>query len=409
MSPKVRHTFSLFSLFFTLFNDLIGWSIVLVLFAPLILNSQFDFLPQTASLESRTIVLGLLLGCYGFAQFFSATWLGTLSDRYGRRFVLMVSVAGSFLSYVFAGFAVGFHSLTLLFLSRLLGGLFAGNQTIVSAAVGDVSDNKHRARNMSRISTVGGLAWIIGSPLGGKLSDNQLISWFNYSTPFWFLALLFFINLICIFIGFKETYKPQKPKNRSVFGDIKELKWVMKQHPLKTTLITTFVFQLGWFFFLLFYPAYMVERFGMNASEIGDYSGFFAICYFAGSYLYGRFWAKHFNPENSIFTSSLILGLAVISFIIPANPNWFYLIMIFCGIFGATSFINCVALLSKLAGKEKQGAVFGIQGSLQSIGFFISPFLAGLFAATHPLVPMVIGCLLILASALYFRLKYRFS
>ena len=118
---------SLYSLLFTIFNDAIGWGIVLTIFAPLIFDPHHSILPLDTSDSARNIILGFLIGSYAVTQFISMPLIGALSDHLGRKKVLEWTIFGAMAAFVLSAFAIWFGSLVLLFICRLLAGLFSGN------------------------------------------------------------------------------------------------------------------------------------------------------------------------------------------------------------------------------------------------------------------------------------------
>ncbi len=107
--------------------DLMGLVFVYVVIPPLLLDPHASMVSSTLSLSSRNILIGLLVATYPFAQFFAAPTLGDLSDRLGRRSILLLSTLGTALMFILSGLSIVLGSVTLLFISRFLAGIFAGN------------------------------------------------------------------------------------------------------------------------------------------------------------------------------------------------------------------------------------------------------------------------------------------
>ena len=147
---------SLSIIFIIVFIDLLGFSLILPL---------LPFYAETFG-ASPTIV-GLLVASYAAAQLIGAPLLGRLSDRFGRRPILLISILGTFVGFLMLGFA---QSLWILFASRLLDGFTGGNISVAQAYITDITDEKNRARGLGLLGAAFGLGFIIGPAIGGTLS-----------------------------------------------------------------------------------------------------------------------------------------------------------------------------------------------------------------------------------------------
>jgi DHA1 family tetracycline resistance protein-like MFS transporter len=204
------------TIFVIVFVDLLGFSLILPL------------LPYYAeSFGATATVVGLLVASYAAAQFIGAPILGRLSDRRGRRPILLLSVGGTFLGFILLGLAeplgtwlarqvtgeltgVAFIAarntavIALLFLSRILDGLTGGNISVAQSYIADVTDARNRARGLGLIGAAFGLGFIIGPAVGGALSR------FGYAVPAFAAATLSFANLIAIAFWLPESLSTQK-------------------------------------------------------------------------------------------------------------------------------------------------------------------------------------------------------
>jgi DHA1 family tetracycline resistance protein-like MFS transporter len=189
---------SLYCLLFTIFNDAIGWGIVLTIFAPLVMDPSAGFLGAGVSLQTRNLILGFLISSYAFTQFLFMPFIGAISDHWGRKRILKWTIGGAGVAFVLSALSIWIGSLWALFFSRLLAGIFSANSATAQAAISDVSSERDKSKNLSLTGVVGGFSWILGSPLGGLLSSSEWIKWGDFATPFWFVAGLFFLNLILV-------------------------------------------------------------------------------------------------------------------------------------------------------------------------------------------------------------------
>ena len=216
----------------TVFLDLVGFSIIFPLFPDMLeyylgkeveggyFHAFIAKLEQLSGLEGEqakfaaTVLFGGLLGSlYSTLQFFASPLWGMLSDRRGRRPVLLITVAGIALSYVLWVCADAFW---LLILSRFIGGAMAGNLSVATAAVADVTDAQSRAKGMGMIGAAFGVGFVVGPALGALLSlwdVRETLSFIPGINPFSAPAIAAFflstVNLIYLWKRFPETLRPE--------------------------------------------------------------------------------------------------------------------------------------------------------------------------------------------------------
>lgn len=188
----------LFSIFLIVFIDMLGFGLILPL------------LPYYAeTFGASDTVIGLLVASYAAAQLIGAPVLGRLSDRYGRRPVLLISLIGTMVGFIMLGVA---KTLLVLFASRILDGITGGNISVAQAYITDVTDDENRARGLGMIGAAFGLGFIIGPASGGLLSQ------FGFSVPAFVAAGLVAINILLVAMWLPEIADRGKTKaneNRS--------------------------------------------------------------------------------------------------------------------------------------------------------------------------------------------------
>ncbi len=397
---------SLYSLIFTIFNDALGWGVVLTIFAPLLMSGTGHFLPPETSLHTQNLILGLLIACYPLTQFVFMPFLGAISDHLGRKKVLEWTILCAGFSFILSAIAIWKGSLFLLFLSRILAGVFSANSATAQAAIADISSEREKAKNLSLSGIAGGLSWVIGPPLGGFLSTKAYVPWADFATPLWFVAGLFFINYFWIVKGFDETYVKTHREKHDWKQEIKDLAKLSSIPRMTPWLAISFFFYLGWGFFVLFYPALLVQKFQFDQSSIGLLSGYMSIFWLLSSTALNRGLAEKFKPEAFILPGLALVGPLCIGLGFSNAIAWWYVTFPILGMCGAAIWSNMLALLSNLAGKENQGKVFGISQSLMSLAMFVSPLLSGLLAAMDERIPLTASGVILIGIAVFASLYY---
>ncbi|MEO0641232.1 MAG: MFS transporter, partial [Bacteroidota bacterium] len=169
-TPKKGNSIGI--IFLTAFIDLLGFSLVIPVLGPLLIDGTY-VLDASYDADTRNLMYGLLSGIFPLFQFFGSSILGSLSDKYGRKPILLISLVISFVGYVVFTLGVYFGDLILMFVGRSIQGLAAGNLSILYSSVADVSSKEEKAKNFGVIGAAFGLGFVIGPFLGGLLSNPE--------------------------------------------------------------------------------------------------------------------------------------------------------------------------------------------------------------------------------------------
>lgn len=400
LSPKAKKTIKL--VFLTLFLDLIGFSIIFPLFPKLaafylkndsdniFLQGIFGSLNAFADLSgdsiSGIVLFGGALGAlYSLLQFIAAPFWGSLSDRVGRKPILLISIFGLFISYIIWFFSGSF---TLLLLARFIGGIMGGNLSVASAVVADVTTQKNRSKGMAFVGIAFALGFIFGPAIGGILSLIDLSELYPrlisygvnpFSVPALFAGLLSLINLYFIYKSFEETL----PKNEEVHTTTRSanLLKILKPLPYKEVNITNYAYFLfitafsGMEFTLTFLALERLSYEPMDNAYMFIFIGFI-IAFVQGGYVRRK---AHQVGERKMAMQGLLSiapGLILIAF---AHSTWMlYLGLFFLSMGSAMAIPTLTSLVSLYTPSSEQGRSLGIFRSLGSLGRVFGPIIASL-------------------------------
>lgn len=399
---------SLFPIFFTVFIDIIGIGILIPVLAPLFLDPSFGILPANTSYSTRTMLLGFLISSFTIFQFFGAPILGALSDRHGRKEILLLSLIGNVFGYIIFALGVSFGNIILLYTGRILNGFAGGNISIAMAAIADVSDEKEKTKNFALIGMAFGLGLIFGPFIGGKTADPSVVSWFTAATPFWIAALLAVLNIIFVIFQFQETLHTQIHTPINALTGFRNIYKAFQLQNVRTILLVMFFYIFGFNFFALFYQVFMIDRFHFTQSDLGSYYAYVGLTVVITQGVITRLVAKRFTPFQVVPVSLFFLSVGLFLSTLPNSVLALYLFQPFISLFQGLAMPNTLSIISNLASKESQGEIMGINQSIQSLAFAVPPIISGFLVARDVRLPsLAAGISTLIALILYLLLFHK--
>jgi MFS transporter, DHA1 family, tetracycline resistance protein len=375
----------LFSIILVVFIDLLGFSLILPL------------LPYYAkTFNASQTVTGILIASYAAMQLIGAPILGRLSDRFGRRPILLLSVFGTFLGFLMLGFA---NALWILFASRILDGVTGGNLSVAQAYISDVTDEKNRSKGLGMIGAAFGLGFIIGPVTGGLLSQ------WGYAVPAFAAAALSFINLILIYAWLPESLTEEKRSQMTEKRPAVTLNALLVafQRPFTgSILITRFFFGLAFAIFQTIFSLYALAKFNLNARDIGfvlTYVGVLSV--FVQGFLVGRL-TNRYREDLLITVCVGLMALSLLGWALAPSMLWLYIIMTPTAMAGGLLNTLLSSTLTKAVVPQEVGGILGLSTSVESSTRIIAPILGGvLLQQIGPGAPGFFGAVLMVGVSIY--------
>lgn len=359
----------LLPIFIVVFVDLLGFSIILPLLP--YYARQFEATPQ---------MIGLLIASYSICQFLASPILGDLSDRFGRRPVLLYSQIGSCLGFILMGLALQLpQPLVWLFVARIVDGLSGGNLTVAQAYISDITKPEERARNFGMIIGVSfGLGFLIGPLLGGFLSR------FGYDIPAYAAAFFSFASVMATVFLLPESHHERESQTAGIASYYTRAFDYLAIPGLRLLLLIFFFMSLPFALYVTMYPLFTDLQLGLTAEQAGyflGFAGFLGIIWQGG--VIGPL-VKRIGDHKA-----LILGLlcsAIGMYLLSLVDVWWKLIgvaVIFSFGHGITR-PPLISILTTKAPPQRRGGVLGATTSIESLSRIIAPLLGGYIIAWSP-------------------------
>lgn len=350
-------------IFITVFIDLVGFGIVIPVLPYYAEGTRFGATPRE---------VGLLFASYSIMQLVFAPVLGRLSDKHGRRPILLISLLGTSLGFLILGFAT---TLWMLFLGRIIDGISGGNISTAQAYIADVTTKENRARGMGLIGAAFGLGFVFGPAIGGILSR------WGINVPFLFAGGLAFANAILLYFTLPETVTADHPARVSAARGRgwKQLLDALGQRQLAFVLTIYFLSIVAFSIMTASFSLFMMFRLGYDPWHSGWIFAFVGVvsAIIQGG-LIGRL-VKRFGEPALVIAGGLLFSASLFaSPFITAATGLLGILSIgaLFSIGNALSAPSLSSLASKSASAGEQGGVLGVTQSVSSLARAVGPSLA---------------------------------
>ncbi len=370
--PRVRTRLSV--LFFTVLVDLVGFGIVLPL------------LPLYADGFGATgATVGLLVTSYSVAQLFMAPLWGRLSDRYGRKPIILLGLLGSGVAYLVFAWS---RSLTWLFASRILAGVGGSTVPVAEAYIADVTPPERRAGNMGLIGAAFGLGFIIGPATGGVMAGV------SFEAPGYVAAALCFANALLAWLLLPETLPPalRSGSRRPSFRyTLQGLGQAFRSPALRQVLVLYFLFTVAFAVIQPTLSLFGASRFGLDDRSVGYLFAFLGLISAIVQGGLVRALVPRFGEVRLVRYSGIpfVAGLILLG-LSPSIPVLLLAIALLAIGYGG-ALPPVLGLVSRVSPPELQGGILGVGQSVGSMARIVGPALAGLAFDISVAVPYLLG------------------
>jgi DHA1 family tetracycline resistance protein-like MFS transporter len=337
-------------IFLTVFVNLVGFGIIIPL------------LPfYAATFGASPVVIGLLFAAFSIAQLIAAPALGVLSDRFGRRPVLIFSLIGTVVSFAMLAVA---QSLAMLFAARVIDGLSGGNITIARAYIADVTAPDERARAFGFLGAAFGLGFIVGPGLAG------LFAHISYTAPIWAAAAVTLLAAAMAWLWLPETVHRQ---DASAVSPWRALPEVLGRRHLRPLLIADFAYWCTFAVCTTTFAMFASRRFGFDLVRTGYVLAAFGLLGAVVQAGLVGVVARRVGVLRTLLAGLLIAAAGWALVAVSSTIPMFLASLLPAGIGVGLCSASIVTLVSHGGSKDEQGAVQGAAGALESLGRAIGP------------------------------------
>ena len=342
---------------------------------------------------------GIMTTSFAVMQFVFAPTIGALSDQFGRRIVLVVSLVVMCADYLIMAVA---GSIWLLLVLRIISGITSANFAVGSAFIADISPPEKRAANFGLMGAGFGIGFVIGPMLGG------LLSVYGTRAPFYAAAALTAINVLFIYFVLPETVKKRNFELPSwaKINPLSAFSVVIKHKNLRLLLAIILLNETAFIVYPSVYSFFAIERFDWTPSQVGVSLALFGICMAFVQAIVIRVYLKYLGELKTVVVG-LVLNIIVFSTMTFIETGWIALALIPISALGAVILPPIKALMSKVTPDDAQGALLGVVSSTASVGAIFGPLLASfsfrMFTGEDPIyylpgIPFGISAVMMLIS-----------
>ena len=349
--------------------DNIGFSALFPIIASLFQDHPSLFFGTAASLQKVDLFMAIAYMTMPFGMFLGASFLGDLSDVWGRRKTLVLAMIGVGVGYLFLTGGVWLGSLLLFYIGRLITGLMAGSQSIAQASIIDLSTPKTKMINMSLITFAVSVGFIIGPMIAGFFSSIVSGVQFGYELPLLIIGLLALLSALWIGRSYQETAKKNKTK---------EIHWLRPlyifveafRHPLIRILsLIFFIYQFGIALFFTLIPVKMLEQFHYSLFGLGIFTAYWGFWIMVALLWIVKITLHLCHVGYYALFMTFINALSIIAIAYADSQVAVWSIVVICSITNALAYVAILALFSDATDAKNQGWAMGIAVSMSALAF----------------------------------------
>jgi len=385
---------SLFPLLWIMFFDHTCLNITFPILTLLFFDTQSSLFSAETDMATRSMWYGLCVAIPHFVNMIAAPILSTLSDTVGRKKILLLSTLGAFLFAAIAGAGVLGGFISLLFLGRIIQGVFSRTNPIAQAVIGDISSPANKVLSMGYLQTAISLGAFLGPVMGGYFANRFFFSHFNFSLPY-FIAMIFgLISFILTLIFFKETLRG---KSHADFEglQLKRIQTLFLNKKVRQISLLLLLVQISWSLYYQFIPPLIKTELQFTSHQLGLFVGLVALWLALATSFGIRVLYRFFSPSQMLLGSLYVvligIVLSALFCFLPLKGPFIWFASIPTAVGDAIAFSCLTALYSNAVNEKDQGKVMGVCFVVIALVWSLTGLIGGFLMRFYPLLPLIIA------------------
>jgi MFS transporter, DHA1 family, tetracycline resistance protein len=381
--------------------DSMGFAMLTPLLAAELAPDSASAIGRGLSEDARYIIYGVATGLYPMMMFFGAPILGQLSDRIGRKVMLLICAGGIVLSYAVLSAAFTLGSVVLVMVGRALGGTTAASQPISLAALVDVSAPEKRDFWLSMGLLASSVGFVVGPALSGLLSDNRIVSWFSTQTPLFVTVALGALNFLLLMLLFREPGQARSLKERpplSLLSGLHSLAHAFQRSGLRRVSAVFLLQEMAWGAYFFFIAHFVMDRFDASMTDASLFMAVMGVGFCISFAVAMPLLTKRFSAHAITSGSLLATGAFIVVSTFAANMVAQWAVVLPISVATAVSYGALIILFTDLSTEDTKGEIMGITAAINAFAFGMISFVGGGLQAIDEKAPLIVSFVLMFLS-----------